>query len=66
MTQKQTYSVAEAAELLGIHPETLRALLRKGELKAAKFKQWRISRADLEAFYKARGGGDLFEGNSHE
>ena len=58
---KTTFTLAEAATLLSCHPETLRRAIRKGELRAAKLgRGFRISRADLEAFWTASGGGDLF------
>ena len=58
---KTTFTLAEAATLLSCHPETLRRAIRKGELQAAKLgRGFRISRADLEAFWTASGGGDLF------
>ncbi len=58
---KTTYTLAEAAELLRCHRETLRRAIRDGELRAAKLgRGFRISRFDLEAFWTASGGGDLF------
>lgn len=64
---KTTFTLAEAAELLSCHRETLRRAIRAGELRAAKLgRGFRISRLDLEAFWTASGGGDLFsrEGES--
>lgn len=59
---KTTFTLAEAAELLSCHRETLRRAIRGGTLRAAKLgRGFRISRCDLEAFWKAGGGGDLFE-----
>lgn len=58
---KTTFTLAEAAELLSCHKETLRRAIRNGELQAAKLgRGYRISRLDLEAFWTASGGGDLF------
>ena len=58
---KTTFTLAEAAELLSCHRETLRRAIRSGELRAAKLgRGFRISRFDLEAFWTASGGGDLF------
>ncbi len=58
---KTTFTLAEAAELLSCHRETLRRAIRDGELRAAKLgRGFRISRIDLEAFWTACGGGDLF------
>ena len=58
---KTTFTLAEAAELLSCHRETLRRAIRNGELRAAKLgRGFRISRFDLESFWIASGGGDLF------
>jgi len=58
---KTTFTLAEAADLLSCHRETLRRAIRTGELRAAKLgRGFRISRFDLEAFWTASGGGDLF------
>lgn len=58
---KTTFTLAEAAALLSCHPETLRRAVRDGELRAAKLgRGYRISRLDLEAFWSASGGGELF------
>ncbi|MDL2207700.1 helix-turn-helix domain-containing protein [Desulfovibrio sp. OttesenSCG-928-M16] len=58
---KTTFTLAEAADLLSCHRETLRRAILNGDLRAAKLgRGYRISRRDLEAFWKAGGGGDLF------
>lgn len=58
---KTTFTLAEAADLLSCHRETLRRAILSGDLQAAKLgRGYRISRWDLEAFWKAGGGGDLF------
>jgi excisionase family DNA binding protein len=58
---KTTFTLLEAAELLSCHRETLRRAIRTGELQAAKLgREFRISRPDLQAFWTACGGGDLF------
>lgn len=58
---KTTFTLAEAAELLSCHRETLRRAIRNGSLQAAKLgRGFRISRSDLESFWMASGGGDLF------
>lgn len=60
--QKTTFTLAEAAVLLSCHRETLRRAIRSGELRAARLgREFRVSRLDLEAFWAANGGGDLFE-----
>lgn len=59
---KQTYTLGEAAELLSCHKETIRRAIKDGSLRAAKLgRGYRVSRADLEAFWSAMGGGALFE-----
>jgi len=68
---KTTFTLAEAAKLLSCHRETLRRAIRSGELQAAKLgRGFRISRIDLERFWTASGGGDLFdnaaEGGRHD
>ncbi len=58
---KTTYTLTEAAALLSCHKETLRRAVREGSLRAARLgRGWRISRVDLEAFWIAQGGGELF------
>ena len=58
---KTTYTLAEAAELLSCHPETLRRAIKDGTLRAAKLgREYRISRSDLQTFWSARGGWNLF------
>lgn len=58
---KTTFTLAEAADLLSCHPETLRRAIKEGTLRAAKLgREYRISRTDLQAFWSARGGQDLF------
>ena len=44
-------TIAEAAEILRLHPRTLREYLRRGELRGRIVGgRWRFRRADLEAF----------------
>jgi excisionase family DNA binding protein len=60
-TDKATFTLAEAAVLLSCHRETLRRAIKDGELRAARLgREYRISRLDLEAFWTASGGKDLF------
>ncbi|MDR2077239.1 MAG: excisionase family DNA-binding protein [Desulfovibrio sp.] len=60
-TDKATFTLIEAAALLSCHRETLRRAIRDGALRAARLgRAYRISRLDLEAFWTACGGGDLF------
>jgi excisionase family DNA binding protein len=58
---KTTFTMAEAAVLLSCHAETLRRAIKNGTLHAARLgREYRISRSDLQAFWTARGGSDLF------
>ncbi|SFQ69580.1 DNA binding domain-containing protein, excisionase family [Amycolatopsis arida] len=48
------YSTEEVAERLGLHVRTVRGYVRDGRLRAVRIgKQYRIMRADLEAFVGA-------------
>jgi excisionase family DNA binding protein len=59
---KTVFQLEEVAELLGVHPESVRRWIRAGKLKAMKAgRQYLISRTDLQAFWKKGGGGSLFE-----
>ncbi|CAK7030944.1 MAG: hypothetical protein DELT_02785 [Desulfovibrio sp.] len=59
--RKTTFTLAEAATVLSCHKETLRRAIGAGELQAARLgREYRISRADLQAFWTAQGGGELF------
>lgn len=60
--QKTTFTLGEASVLLSCHKETLRRAIMEGRLRAAKLgRGYRISRLDLQAFWTAMGGGELFE-----
>jgi len=48
---EQLYSVEQVADLLDLHVKTVRGYVRDGRLRAVRIgKQYRIGRADLEAF----------------
>ena len=58
----KTYSIGDAADLLGVHHTTLRRAISSGDLKAAQLgRAWRISRQDLSDYYKRSGGGVLVD-----
>jgi len=58
---KTTFTLAEAAALLSCHAETLRRAIKNGTLHAARIgREYRISRTDLQTFWSAGGGSDLF------
>ena len=45
------YSIYEVSELLGLHHNTVRTMIKRGELPAKKLGlNWRIKGADLERF----------------
>ncbi|MBP2471299.1 excisionase family DNA binding protein [Crossiella equi] len=47
----ELYSVEHVAHVLGLHVKTVRGYVREGKLPAVRIgKQYRIARADLEAF----------------
>lgn len=49
--QQEMFTADEVAERLGLHVRTVRNYVRDGRLKAVRIgKQYRIARADLEAF----------------
>lgn len=51
MLTPQLYTIERVAELLKLHVKTVRAYVRSGKLNAKRIgKQYRITRADLEAF----------------
>jgi excisionase family DNA binding protein len=61
---KTTFTLAEAAALLSCHAETLRRAIKNGTLRAARLgREYRISRTDLQTFWTACGGSDLFGGS---
>lgn len=58
---KDLYSIVEVAELLGMHVKTVRNYVHDGRLKHTRVgKQYRIARADLDAFT----GGALSNGQA--
>jgi len=49
--EKQIYNIYEVAELLRVHHNTIRTMIKKGELPAVQIgRQWRIRSTDLEAY----------------
>ena len=57
----ETYSVAEAAAVVGCSSRTVLRSIRTGELHAARLgRTYRLSRTDLASWWQARGGGELF------
>jgi excisionase family DNA binding protein len=67
MSDKVAYTIEEVAELLSCHKDTIRRAIKAGKLIAGKLgKEYRISRIDLEAYYRAHGGGELFQSHEQE
>ena len=66
MTQ-DVFSIDEAAALIRCHPQTLRRAIKHGDLHAARIgRSYTISKADLAAFYAAKGGSQLFVEDAQE
>lgn len=58
------YSVDQAADMLSLHPKTLRRYINEGKLRANKVgKQYRISGHDLSVFVEGR---DIIPGRERE
>ena len=48
---KDYFTIQQVAELLHFHHQTIRKMIRTGELTATQFgRQWRIRKTDLEHF----------------
>lgn len=53
--EKPYYSIYEAAEILGVHHNTIRNRIKDGTLEAGRVGwEWRISRAALLAFVEPK------------
>lgn len=50
--KKDFYTVYEVAELLGFHHNTVRRMIKSGQLKAKQYnnREWRINKPDLAEF----------------
>lgn len=54
---KAAYTVKEAAEILSVHPETIRRLIREDKIDAAKVgDNWRVSATAINAYWRDQGG----------
>lgn len=48
-------SVDQAAAVLGVHPNTIRNVIKAGELAARKVgREWRIAKADLQRYLEGK------------
>lgn len=54
MAIKGYLTVRQVAKELGLTEYRVRQLIREGQIRATKIKQWRITPADLESFIKSR------------
>jgi excisionase family DNA binding protein len=65
--EQRAFSLKEVADILGVHPETIRRAVKAGKLKAAKIgKDYRIAKTEVDRYFQAMGGGSLFEDNDTE
>lgn len=49
MSERATFTVPEVAERFGLHVDTVRAAIRRGEIRAARIgRQFLIPRAEVE------------------
>lgn len=45
------YSVDELANMFDVHPETIRRMLKRGEIKGYKFgREWRVNEDELKKY----------------
>jgi len=51
---KSYLTVRDAAKQLELTEYRVRQLIREGQIRATKIKQWRIMQGDLEGFIKSR------------
>lgn len=57
MADERWFTVAKIVDLLDVHEETVRAWLRKGDLRGINFggkTGWRVKESDLNAFLEER------------
>lgn len=61
--KQQLFTSAEVANILCVHPQSVRFWIREGALNAAKIgTRYLVSRESLKAFWVSRGGDeDYFE-----
>ncbi|MBW2572924.1 MAG: helix-turn-helix domain-containing protein [Deltaproteobacteria bacterium] len=65
--KQQAFSLKDSASILGVHPDTLRRAIKAGKLRAAKIgKDYRIGKIELERYFQAMGGGELFGENDSQ
>ncbi len=48
-TERRAYTVREVAEAFGLHPDTVAAAIRRGELRATRLgRRWLVPREEVE------------------
>lgn len=58
LPQKEYFKIVEAAALLGVHPNSIRNVIKSGKLPAYRLGDkghWRIKKTELEAFISEHG-----------
>jgi excisionase family DNA binding protein len=56
MTERVTYTVPEVAQRFGIHEDTVRAAIKRGEIRATRLgRQWLIGIAEIERIARSDG-----------
>jgi excisionase family DNA binding protein len=62
MEPQIVYTLSEVALLFSVSRETVRRWIRAGQLSASRAgREYKVSRSDLAAFYRNRGGQELFQ-----
>lgn len=55
--QKDFYTIYEVADLMQLHHNTVRKMVKAGQIPAKQYgRQWRIRKTDLEQFTEPEGG----------
>lgn len=54
LLRAKPYAVTEASEVLGLHAETLRRAIKRGQIKASRLGHWLIPSSEIN---RLRGGG---------
>ena len=63
----KVFSLQEAAAILGLHRNTVSRLLNQGDIRGIRIgREWRISCADMEIWWRSNGGGRLFTAKKDE